>query len=127
MLLKWLWHLFNVFFSSYAVHWVSVKAGDEAVLRCPKTSEASLTMVTWRSNSSSCCRLSYRTDQNETSRQNCSERITWKYSSASDPVLRIYPVNLRDEGNYTCEIANSEGNFNFFSFLTVIGKTASLK
>ncbi|NXI21587.1 MOR1A protein, partial [Sterrhoptilus dennistouni] len=77
-------------------------------------------MVTWRSNSSSCCLLSYRTDFNETSRQNCSERITWKYSSASDPALRIYPVNLGDEGNYTCEIVNREGNFKIFSSLTVI-------
>ncbi|NWU29793.1 MOR1A protein, partial [Dyaphorophyia castanea] len=77
-------------------------------------------LVTWKRNCSSCCLLSYRSDQNETAKLNCSERITWKYSPASDPALRIYPVDLRDEGNYTCETVSSEGNFNFFSSLTVI-------
>uniref|UniRef100_A0A8C3NZW1 Ig-like domain-containing protein n=1 Tax=Cyanoderma ruficeps TaxID=181631 RepID=A0A8C3NZW1_9PASS len=99
---------------------VSVEAGHEAVLGCPNTSEVPLLMVTWRSSCSSCCLLSYRMDRNETTRLNCSERITWKYSSLSDPALRIYPVNLGDEGNYTCEIANREGNFRFSSSLTVI-------
>ncbi|XP_014109010.1 PREDICTED: cell surface glycoprotein CD200 receptor 1-B-like [Pseudopodoces humilis] len=98
---------------------VSVEAGHEAVLSCPYTSNASLVLVTWKRNCSSCCLLSYRRDHNETSRLNCSERITWKYPPASDPVLRIYPVNLGDEGNYTCEIASSEGNHNFLSSLTV--------
>ncbi|NXA89402.1 MO2R1 protein, partial [Melanocharis versteri] len=77
-------------------------------------------LVTWKRSCSSCCLLSYRRDRNETNKLNCSERITWKYSPASDPALRIYPVNLGDEGSYTCEIANSEGNFNFCSSLTVI-------
>ncbi|NXQ55297.1 MO2R1 protein, partial [Anthoscopus minutus] len=77
-------------------------------------------LVTWKRNCSSCCLLSYRRDHNETSRLNCSERITWKYSPARDPALRIYPVNLGDEGSYACEIASSEGNFPFFSLLTVI-------
>ncbi|NWS35053.1 MO2R1 protein, partial [Polioptila caerulea] len=77
-------------------------------------------LVTWKRNCRSCCLLSYRRDQNETKRLNCSERITWKYSPASDPALQIYPVNLGDEGNYTCETANSEGNFRFSSSLTVI-------
>ncbi|NXY33492.1 MOR1A protein, partial [Pomatorhinus ruficollis] len=95
-------------------------AGHEAVLSCPSTSEVPLLMVTWKSSCSTCCLLSYRRDHNQTSRRNCSERITWKYSPVSDPVLRIYPVNLGDEGNYTCEIANREGNFHFSSSLTVI-------
>ncbi|NXQ22570.1 MOR1A protein, partial [Peucedramus taeniatus] len=77
-------------------------------------------LVSWRRNCRTCCLLSYRRDHNQTSRLNCSERITWKYSPVSDPALRIYPVNLGDEGIYTCEFANSEGNFHFFSSLTVI-------
>ncbi|NWT92129.1 MOR1A protein, partial [Urocynchramus pylzowi] len=76
-------------------------------------------LVTWKRNCRSCCCLSYRRDHNETSRLNCSERFTWKYSPVSDPALRIYPVNLGDEGIYTCEFANSEGNFHFLSSLTV--------
>ncbi|NWV70236.1 MOR1A protein, partial [Malurus elegans] len=74
-------------------------------------------LMTWKKNCSSCCLLSYRSDQKMIQKVNCSERIMWKYS---DPALHIYPVDLEDEGNYTCEIANSEGNFNFFSSLTVI-------
>ncbi|NXO33920.1 MO2R1 protein, partial [Locustella ochotensis] len=77
-------------------------------------------LVTWKSSCRSCCLLSYRRDLDKTSSQNCSERITWKYSPASQPALRIYPVDLRDEGNYTCEIANSEGTFRLLSSLTVI-------
>ncbi|NWV15838.1 MOR1B protein, partial [Ptilonorhynchus violaceus] len=94
--------------------------GHEAVLSCPNTSGVSVLMVTWKKSCSGCCLLSYRSDLNETGKLNCSERITWKYSPDSDPTLRIYPVDLGDEGNYTCGIANSEGNFHFFISLTVI-------
>ncbi|NXC59009.1 MOR1B protein, partial [Aleadryas rufinucha] len=95
-------------------------AGHEAVLSCPNISKVSLLLVAWKRNCRGCCLLSYRSDNNETSKLNCSERITWKYSPVRDPALRIYPVDLGDEGNYTCETANSEGNFHFFSSLTVI-------
>lgn len=101
---------------------VSVEAGHEAVLSCPYVSKASLLMVIWKMKCSTCCLLAYRSDHNETRKLNCSERMTWKYSPDSDPDLRIYPVTLGDEGNYTCEIVSSVGNFLFFSFLTVIGK-----
>ncbi|XP_032939941.1 cell surface glycoprotein CD200 receptor 1-B-like [Catharus ustulatus] len=99
---------------------VSVEAGHEAVLSCPKISKVDLLLVTWKMNCSTCCVLSYRRDKNEINRNNCSERITWKYSPDSDPALRIYPVNLQDEGNYTCQIASVEGNFDCFFSLTVI-------
>ncbi|XP_010018583.1 PREDICTED: cell surface glycoprotein CD200 receptor 1-B-like [Nestor notabilis] len=99
---------------------VSVEAGHEAVLSCPYVSKVSLLMVIWKRKCSTCCLLAYRSDRNETRKLNCSERMTWKYSPDSDPALRIYPVSLGDEGNYTCEIINSAGNFLFFSFLTVI-------
>ncbi|XP_009941581.1 cell surface glycoprotein CD200 receptor 1-B-like [Opisthocomus hoazin] len=104
--------------SAYNV--VSVEAGHEAVLSCPYVSKVSLLMVTWKTTCSTCCLLAYRSDYNKTRRLNCSERMTWKYSPDSDPALRIYPVNLGDEGNYTCEIASTSGNFLLFSSLTVI-------
>ncbi|KFP88906.1 Cell surface glycoprotein CD200 receptor 1, partial [Apaloderma vittatum] len=93
--------------------------GHEALLSCPYVSEASLLMVTWKMKCSTCCLLSYRSDHNETRKVNCSERMMWKYSPGSDPALRIYPVNLSDEGNYTCEVVSSEGNFHFPSSLSV--------
>ncbi|NXA47391.1 MOR1B protein, partial [Nothocercus julius] len=77
-------------------------------------------MVTWKMKFSTYCLLAYRYDKNETRNLNCSERMTWKYSPDSNPAVRIYPVNLGDEGNYSCEIVNSEGNFHFFSSLAVI-------
>ncbi|NWI91876.1 MOR1B protein, partial [Pitta sordida] len=77
-------------------------------------------MVTWKMKCSCCYLMAYRGDHNETKKLNCSERIMWKYSPDRDPALRIYLVNLGDEGNYTCEITNSEGNFHFFYSLTVI-------
>ncbi|KFP88376.1 Cell surface glycoprotein CD200 receptor 1, partial [Acanthisitta chloris] len=94
--------------------------GQEAVLSCPHISKASLVMVSWKMKCSICCLLAYRIDYNETWKLNCSERMMWKYSPDRDPALRIYPVNLDDEGNYTCEIANTEGNFHFLSSLTVV-------
>ncbi|XP_026697048.1 cell surface glycoprotein CD200 receptor 1-B-like [Athene cunicularia] len=103
-----------------AYNMVSVEAGDEAVLSCPYVSKLSLLMVTWKKKCSTCCLLAYRRDHNETSKLKCSERVMWKYSPDSDPALRIYPVNLGDEGNYTCEVVSSAGNFLFFSYLTVI-------
>ncbi|KAM4683452.1 cell surface glycoprotein CD200 receptor 1-A-like [Amazona ochrocephala] len=99
---------------------VSVEAGHEAVLSCPYASKASMLMAIWKMKCSTCCLLAYRSDHNETRKINCSERIMWKYSPDSDPDLRIYPVSLGDEGNYTCEIISSAGTFLFFSFLTVI-------
>ncbi|NXT52137.1 MOR1B protein, partial [Pluvianellus socialis] len=77
-------------------------------------------MVTWKMKCSTCCLLAYRSDRNETRKVNCSERMMWKYSPDSDPAFRIYPVNLGDEANYTCEVVNTAGNFLFFSSLTVI-------
>uniref|UniRef100_A0A8B9F6B5 Ig-like domain-containing protein n=1 Tax=Amazona collaria TaxID=241587 RepID=A0A8B9F6B5_9PSIT len=97
-----------------------VVAGHEAVLSCPYASKASMLVVIWKMKCSTCCLLAYRSDHNETRKINCSERMMWKYSPDSDPDLRIYPVSLGDEGNYTCEIISSAGTFLFFSFLTVI-------
>ncbi|XP_048785833.1 cell surface glycoprotein CD200 receptor 1-B-like [Lagopus muta] len=99
---------------------VNVEAGHEAVLNCPSISELSLLMVTWKMKSSTSCFLAYRRDLNESRMLNCSERMMWIYSPNHDLALRIYPVNLNDEGNYTCEIVSSEGNFLFLFSLTVI-------
>ncbi|NXS92707.1 MO2R1 protein, partial [Jacana jacana] len=77
-------------------------------------------MATWKMKCSAPCLLAYRSDHNETRKLNCSERVMWKYSPDSNPALRIYPVNLGDEGNYSCEIVNGIGNFFLFFSLSVI-------
>ncbi|XP_013043089.1 cell surface glycoprotein CD200 receptor 2-like isoform X1 [Anser cygnoides] len=99
---------------------VNVEAGHEAVLTCASVSKLYLIMVTWEKKSNASCSLAYRNDLNETRKLNCSERMMWKYTPDRDPALRIYPVNLSDEGNYTCEIASDMGNFHFSSSLSVI-------
>ncbi|XP_027640461.2 cell surface glycoprotein CD200 receptor 1-B-like isoform X1 [Falco peregrinus] len=102
-----------------AYNMVNVEVGHEAVLSCPYTSKEPLLMVIWKMKCSTCCLLAYRSDHNKTKKLNCSERMMWRYSPDSDPALRIYPVNLDDEGNYTCEVVSRAGNFLFFSSLTV--------
>ncbi|NWH53157.1 MOR1A protein, partial [Fregata magnificens] len=77
-------------------------------------------MVTWKVKCSTCCLLTYRRDHSKTRKLNCSESMMWKYSPDSDPALCIYPVDLGDEGNYSCEMASGAVNFLFFSSLTVI-------
>uniref|UniRef100_A0A8C3KLI2 Ig-like domain-containing protein n=1 Tax=Calidris pygmaea TaxID=425635 RepID=A0A8C3KLI2_9CHAR len=115
------WQPFSCLFSSYvAYNTVNVEAGHEAVLSCPDVSKMPLLMVTWKMKCSACCLLAYRSDHSETKKLNCSERMMWKYSPDNNPALRIYPVNLGDEGNYSCEIVNDAGNFLLFSSLTVI-------
>ncbi|NXS63402.1 MOR1A protein, partial [Brachypteracias leptosomus] len=102
-------------------------AGHEAVLSCPYISNVPWLMVTWKMKCSMCCLFAYRSDHNETMKLNCSKRITWKYSPDSDPALRIFPVSLDDEGNYTCEIANAQGNFlSFFSLTVIVPPTVTL-
>uniref|UniRef100_A0A803YJQ1 Ig-like domain-containing protein n=1 Tax=Meleagris gallopavo TaxID=9103 RepID=A0A803YJQ1_MELGA len=91
-------------FSHVAYRRVNVEAGHEAVLDCPSVSKLSLLMVTWKIKSSTSCFFAYRRDFNESRMLNCSERMMWKYSPDHDLALRIYPVNLNDEGNYSCEI-----------------------
>ncbi|PKU40529.1 hypothetical protein llap_9174 [Limosa lapponica baueri] len=110
-----------------AYNMVNVEAGHEAVLSCPDVSNVPFVMVMWKTKCSACCLLAYRRDRNETRKLNCSERMMWKYPPDSNPALRIYPVNLGDEGNYSCEIANDAGNFLLFSSLTVIGICDSLE
>ncbi|XP_068000922.1 cell surface glycoprotein CD200 receptor 1-B-like [Melanerpes formicivorus] len=104
--------------------WLTGELSLAAVLESNKVShipKVSLLMVIWKKKCSICCLLAYRSDHNETRKINCSERMTWKYSPDSDPALCIYPVNLGEEGNYTCEIAsNSAGNVLSLSLLTVV-------
>ncbi|XP_038274022.1 cell surface glycoprotein CD200 receptor 1-B-like isoform X1 [Dermochelys coriacea] len=101
---------------------VSAVVGTRAVLRCHNTSESSLISVVWkiRPKTGSHCLLAYRVDTNKTDKTNCNERMTWESSPYHNPALQIHPVRLADEGNYTCEIANSDGTFCLVSALTVL-------
>ncbi|XP_009473407.1 PREDICTED: cell surface glycoprotein CD200 receptor 1-A-like, partial [Nipponia nippon] len=90
---------------------VSVTVGNSSVLTCP--SKPSVMMVTWKISPKvgGRCTLGYRADTNETNRTNCSDSMNWKLTPERDPALEIRQVGIAHEGNYTCEVVATEGNF----------------
>ncbi|KFQ76911.1 Cell surface glycoprotein CD200 receptor 1-A, partial [Phaethon lepturus] len=94
--------------------------GNNSVLSCPPQSNA--TMVTWKINPKvgGPCALGYRADQNKTDRTNCSDSMNWKFRPDRDPALEIRRVGIAHEGNYTCEVVATEGNFHKTYDLTVL-------
>ncbi|XP_010287324.1 PREDICTED: cell surface glycoprotein CD200 receptor 1-A-like [Phaethon lepturus] len=99
---------------------VSATVGNNSVLSCPPQSNA--TMVTWKINPKvgGPCALGYRADQNKTDRTNCSDSMNWKFRPDRDPALEIRRVGIAHEGNYTCEVVATEGNFHKTYDLTVL-------
>ncbi|NXH15281.1 MOR1B protein, partial [Bucco capensis] len=85
--------------------------GNSSVLTCP--SKSNITMITWKISPKigGPCTLGYRADQNKTDRTNCSGSMNWKFRPDWDPTLEIQQVETAHEGNYTCEVVATEGNF----------------
>uniref|UniRef100_A0A8D0GC88 Ig-like domain-containing protein n=1 Tax=Sphenodon punctatus TaxID=8508 RepID=A0A8D0GC88_SPHPU len=101
---------------------VSILAGKETVLNCYNVSTVTLTSAIWKikTKNGTYCLLAYTSDMSQI---NCSERIVWQNrpDEESDvPALKIREVKLTDEGTYTCEIANQNGNFHQNYTLTVL-------
>ncbi|NXE74054.1 MOR1A protein, partial [Cochlearius cochlearius] len=94
--------------------------GDSLVLTCPD--RPNMTMVTWKINpkDGGACSLGYRADWNKTDRTNCSDSMDWKFRPDQDPTLEIRQVGIAHEGNYTCELVATEGNFHRPYHLTVL-------
>ncbi|XP_009328829.1 PREDICTED: cell surface glycoprotein CD200 receptor 1-B-like [Pygoscelis adeliae] len=101
-------------------HRVSAMVGHSSVLACPPRSY--ITMVTWKISPKvgGPCTLGYRADQNKMDRTNCSDSMTWKFRPDRDPALEIRQVGIAHEGNYTCEVVATEGNFHKTYHLTVL-------
>ncbi|XP_049680511.1 cell surface glycoprotein CD200 receptor 1 isoform X3 [Accipiter gentilis] len=99
---------------------VSATVGNRCVLTCP--SKSNITMVTWKISPKvgGPCTLGYRADQNKTDRTNCSDSMNWKFRPDRDPALEIRQVGIDHEGNYTCEVVGTEGNFHKTYHLTVL-------
>ncbi|XP_042644317.1 cell surface glycoprotein CD200 receptor 1-A-like [Tyto alba] len=99
---------------------VSVTVGNSSVLTC--SPKSNITMVTWKISPKvgGPCTLSYRADQNKTNRTNCSDSVDWKFRPDRDPSLEIRQVEIAHEGNYTCEVVATEGNFHKMYQLTVL-------
>ncbi|NWX89677.1 MOR1B protein, partial [Nothoprocta pentlandii] len=94
--------------------------GGSLVLTCPNKSD--VTLVTWKikPNTGGHCILGYRADFKQANRTNCTENITWKSGPEYDSALQIWPVERASEGNYTCEMAAGDGNFQMTYHLTVL-------
>ncbi|NWW93761.1 MOR1A protein, partial [Rhynochetos jubatus] len=94
--------------------------GNSSVLICPPKSNVS--MVTWKISPrvGGPCTLGYRADQNKTNTTNCSDSMNWKFTIYPKPTLEIRQVGIAHEGNYTCEVVTTEGNFHETYQLTVL-------
>ncbi|OXB83340.1 UNVERIFIED_CONTAM: hypothetical protein H355_001777 [Colinus virginianus] len=94
--------------------------GHSTVMTCP--SNKNITMVTWKISpkTGNLCILAYRIDLNKTERTNCNDRMNWRSRPDWDWALKIDQVRTADEGNYTCEVVNEDGNFHCYYHLTVL-------
>ncbi|XP_071428392.1 cell surface glycoprotein CD200 receptor 1-A-like [Pithys albifrons albifrons] len=99
---------------------VSVTMGDNTVLTCPL--KPNITMVIWKIDPKvgGHCRLGYRTDKNETNTTNCSDNMNWNSRPDVNTSLEIRHVGIAQEGNYTCEVVSTEGNFHKMYHLSVL-------
>ncbi|KFO73275.1 Cell surface glycoprotein CD200 receptor 1-B, partial [Cuculus canorus] len=94
--------------------------GKSSVLTCSPKSDT--IMATWRISSKvgGFCTLGYRADVNKTKRANCSDSVDWKFRPDQDLALEIRQVGIADEGNYTCQLIELDGNFWKTYHLTVL-------
>nr|XP_009937801.1 PREDICTED: cell surface glycoprotein CD200 receptor 1-B-like [Opisthocomus hoazin] len=99
---------------------VSATGDSSSELNCSRKSN--ITMVTWKISPKvgGPCTMGYRADQNKTDRTNCSDSMNWKFRPDGDPTLEIRHVGIAHEGNYTCELVTTEGNFHKTYYLTVL-------
>ncbi|XP_002189632.5 cell surface glycoprotein CD200 receptor 1-A isoform X1 [Taeniopygia guttata] len=94
--------------------------GNSSVLTCPL--RGNMTMLKWTitPKAGGPCTLVYRVDTNRTHRTNCSDNIDWTFQAGLPPALEIRQVGIAQEGNYSCEMATTEGNFHDTYHLTVL-------
>ncbi|XP_040452577.1 cell surface glycoprotein CD200 receptor 1-A-like [Falco naumanni] len=99
---------------------VSAMVGSTSVLTC--TPRPNTTMIIWKMSPKvgGPCTLGYRADHHKTDRTNCSDSINWRSRPDWDPALEIRQVGIAHEGNYTCEVVATEGNFHEMYHLTVL-------
>ncbi|XP_068887673.1 cell surface glycoprotein CD200 receptor 1 [Aphelocoma coerulescens] len=99
---------------------VSVTVGDSSVLTCPL--KGNITMLTWTTSpkAGGSCSLVYRADKNMTNRTNCYDNINLTFRPGLAPALEIRQVGIAQEGNYSCEMVSTEGNFPTTYHLTVL-------
>uniref|UniRef100_A0A8D2B3A4 Immunoglobulin domain-containing protein n=1 Tax=Sciurus vulgaris TaxID=55149 RepID=A0A8D2B3A4_SCIVU len=109
---------------------LSVQTGAKVVLCCPFIPRSSvLVIVTWQIilRDKPLCSISYKRETNETLENNCADgRITWASGPDQSPHLQIHPVAISHEGNYRCQMATIDGNFEHKYHLQVLGKESHI-
>ncbi|XP_036060007.1 cell surface glycoprotein CD200 receptor 2-like [Onychomys torridus] len=93
---------------------VSVQMGTKALLCCPAIPLMKALLITWEiaPRDQPPCRISYRAETRETNKTNCTDRrITWASTPDQSPDLQINAVALDHDGNYSCVMTTSSGNF----------------
>ncbi|XP_047420370.1 cell surface glycoprotein CD200 receptor 1 isoform X2 [Sciurus carolinensis] len=101
-----------------------VQTGEKVVLCCPFIPPSRvLVIVTWQIvlRDKPLCSISYKRETNETLENNCTDgRITWASRPDQSPHLQIHPVAVSHEGNYRCQMATIDGNFEHNYHLQVL-------
>ncbi|XP_068552793.1 cell surface glycoprotein CD200 receptor 1-A-like [Anas acuta] len=99
---------------------MAAQAGHSAVMACSHRTRA--TMVTWKISPKigGPCTLVFRADQEKVYRTNCSDSVKSEFKPEQFYALEIQQVGMADEGNYSCELVNNEGNFHQMYQLTVL-------
>uniref|UniRef100_A0A8C6E3H3 Cell surface glycoprotein CD200 receptor 2 n=1 Tax=Moschus moschiferus TaxID=68415 RepID=A0A8C6E3H3_MOSMO len=107
----------------YTFNVISCVMDAKAVLSCPPVLWPSVLVVTWEIvlREKPPCFRAYRRDTNQTTRGNCTDkRITWASRPDENPALQVDPVAITHDGNYTCQIITSDGNFHYEYHLQVL-------
>ncbi|XP_047419015.1 cell surface glycoprotein CD200 receptor 4-like [Sciurus carolinensis] len=103
---------------------LSEQTGAKVVLCCPFIPPSRvLVIVTWQIvlRDKPLCSISYKRETNETLENNCTDgRITWASRPDQSPHLQIHPVVVSHEGNYRCQMATIDGNFEHNYHLQVL-------
>ncbi|KAK7821233.1 hypothetical protein U0070_000179, partial [Myodes glareolus] len=83
------------------------------MLHCPQTPSKKAKFIIWEIAliSQPPCTISYRVENNETSKGCADERITWVSTPDQSPDLQINAVALGHDGLYSCQIHTLRNNF----------------
>ncbi|XP_006895425.1 PREDICTED: cell surface glycoprotein CD200 receptor 1-like [Elephantulus edwardii] len=92
---------------------LTVLVDTKVVLYCPVVPLEKAVVITWKillRDNINCTKAHFKEINKNT--DNCTDkRITWLSTLEQKPALQIDPVAIIHDGNYSCEIAIPDGNF----------------
>lgn len=93
--------------------YLTASVGKKVFLFCPPICSDDVILATWRIDLGGKvnCNIAYHSEKNETN-NSCSDKgLSWFSTPDQNLTLEIDPLAVSHEGNYTCEIAKPDGNF----------------